>query len=135
MKRTLICGFIIISCLLSSACANIQSQKRSNTLNSQLNDFRKAIRWGHLPAAASMQKPREGNVSPLSDDLKNLRVVSYEHNPPALGEDGLEALLTAEIRYYFDDSANIRTLRYPQTWYYDETSERWWLDGELPEFK
>jgi hypothetical protein len=68
------------------------------------------------------------------DFLKGIRVTSYEVVSKQLLPEQMEAKVTVSIDYYHDSMGTIRTISDHQLWWYDESQERWVLDGELPDF-
>ena len=46
----------------------------------------------------------------------------------------LVATVTVEISYYHIDQGSVRTIEDVQLWWYQEESERWYIDGDFPAF-
>jgi hypothetical protein len=51
-----------------------------------------------------------------------------------MNETQTEAVVRAEIGYYDDATNTAHSSKDEQIWYYDENQERWFLDGDLPNF-
>lgn len=103
-------------------------------LDSSINSYERAIRWGEFTRAKSYHK----SAPTLSDlerrRLKFYRVTDYqtlqndtpnEHN----------AYMLVEIKYYKNDRPVIKSMTVKQHWKRLENGEVWYLDSPFPDFK
>lgn len=132
IDRILILAVLLI-CL--SACAGMDRSKQLDLLEMSLDDFRKSIRWGYFEQAASYVQIKN-YAKPRRDPayLKNIRITAYEYANKRLSEDQTLADVTALISYYDVNRGTVKDLVEHQIWWYDTASNRWLLDGDIPDF-
>jgi hypothetical protein len=119
-----------------SGCASIDQRKRVDMLNRATHEYERAIRWGEYEDAIAFRKPP---VAPAlnrrPDMLKRYRVTAYETRGTALNDDGTEARVLVQIKYYNEERMQEVTLTDRQTWKYDAEQGLWYLDSPLPAFR
>ncbi len=115
---------------LVTACQKYHDQKRVNLLDETVRFYTSAIRWGDFEAAASAIRPREGDPLPVAYAyLKGVRVMSSDYRINATSEDAVEAEMVAVFTYQLEDSASVMTANQRALWWYDNDTQRWYLDG------
>ena len=106
-----------------------------NAFDHQTRVYGKLVRWGLFDQAAEMRLAKEGSLDPVPlDKLKEIRVTSYRIVRSKVSPDRKEAVVYATIDYYHERQNQVRTLNEQQMWWYDEEQEKWFLDGDLPDF-
>lgn len=119
---------------LMSSC-NTGSTKSVDSLRSTAKAYGKLIRWKAYEDAAKYIKLRSGGDIKLDMQLLNeIRVTKYELSEMAFNETNDEAVVLAEISYYHERVNNVHNIRDQQTWWKDEETGAWFLDGPLPPF-
>ncbi|MGH8537631.1 MAG: hypothetical protein ACREXM_14485 [Gammaproteobacteria bacterium] len=122
--------------LMAAACAGMETRDRLDNLELSVATYESALRWGDYDAAALYRVSRTGPYPPIdTEPLQAIRVASYEIVNQTLNATRTEATVTVLFRYYYQDVAQVATLRDVQKWWYDAASKRWFLDGELPDFQ
>jgi len=122
--------------LVVTGCATVDQKKKAMTLQSTLRAYESTIRWGDYETAYGFIRLDDaGKPGPDPSTLKGIRVTSYTSRIVNVSEDGKEAQVVAEIRYYNDQRMSVVDLTDRQTWRYDETAARWYLAVPLPAFK
>lgn len=121
---------------LLPACASMKEEKRANKLQEATQAYMSSLRWGYYDLASQMIANRESAPEPIDFDfLKKIHVTSYDtlnqFSNPAL--DSVQYWV--QINYYHIDYGTVRSITDHQNWRYDEEAERWFLDGNLPDFK
>lgn len=101
-----------------------------------LNNYLQLIRWGRFDTAAQYIRYRQTEVPALRARkyLDAIRVTSCEILNQASSADQKEAIVTVGIGFYHVDSGIVESFQERQVWWYEETSKRWFLEGDLPDF-
>ena len=130
---------VLILTIVSAGCAKIESIERGNNFKKVLDGYGFFIRWGKYKQAEVFINMREG-VPKLLDlqYLKEIHVTRYDvtiQEPTGENiEDPKQIAVVAEIDYYHDSTFRVKSIRHQQLWWYDDLTERWFLDGDLPDF-
>ena len=110
------------------------TKDRLITLEDAIQSYVSGIRWQHYEILDTLVRPRNGQSKPVSREfLNSARITRYEVRRRQLSEDGLTAKVTIKFNYYYPDDNVIRTLNDQQGWWYEEESQRWFLE-KLPNF-
>ena len=116
-----------------SACA---TQTRKREIDITLENYAALIRWSDFETALSYVDPETLSKRPISRlDLERyaqVQVSGYRDSAPVSGPDG-KVRQVVEIRLYNRNTAVERTIIDRQTWRFDETAKRWWLESGLPD--
>jgi len=127
---------LILLLLLFTGCATVDDKKKAMTLQSTIRAYESSIRWGDFEAASSFINPDVvAEPGPDPGVLKGIKVTSYVSTIVSVSEDGMEARVVADIRYYNDRRMSVVDLTDRQTWHYDTEIKRWYLAVPLPAFK
>ena len=121
--------------VLIVGCANMELVKQTKFERTS-RAYEKAIRWSDFETAGLFIK--ETNAEKKTQDqkkLKHFKVINYEIKETTLLKEQSRVLQVAEISYYRDDSAVVKTFTNHQLWEYDATLENWYLLSGLPDFK
>ena len=134
-KTTKFITTVLIAVVLTlSACATADKQKRMNSIDIALNDFRKAVRWGYFEEALSFIQIKDYSRTLRNPDyLKSIRITAYEYGKKHFSEEGKKLNVTALISFYNVDRGTVNDIVEDQTWRFDDDQKRWFLDGDLPE--
>ena len=131
-------GALLMSVLLAlvlSGCEQYGEKKRANALNDSVKYYTAAIRWGNFESAASAIRPRNGNPVPISvDHLKGVRVLSNDYQILASSPEASEAQMYATFTWQPADSASVQTTNQQATWWFDDQTQRWYLDATAMPF-
>lgn len=116
------------------------ASKRSNHFEQTADEYRILIRWGEFEKAQNYSRLRLDTEAKFDREFyQNIRVTRYELvDQIAVGddpEDPREIRLIIDLDFNQANEVTVHTLRYEQLWWYDENTERWFLDGQLPDFK
>ncbi len=115
---------------------NSGSTKNVEDLHAQVKAYGKLIRWRAFEDANDYVKPRDGSNAPFDASLlSEIRVTKYEVSTIILNDEQDEASVTTDISYYHERVNSVHDLRDKQTWWKDEDSGRWFIDGSLPAFE
>lgn len=127
-------GLLIVVVALV-ACASIEERGEINAFTKASRDYGRMLRWRSYDGAASFLRTRDG--APIRADiggLKDIRVTAYKIIDSEVRPDERSATVTAVMDYYNERENRVKTLTDEQNWWYDPASERWFLDGQLPDF-
>ena len=123
-----------------SGCYNIGVSKRNNQFEKTSNSYRIYLRWGEYEKAAAFIKMRKGKPQELNKDyLKEIHITRYEiiNEYISVDEEKFpnEIVVDVDIDFYPESSLTVKNFKYQQVWWYDVAEERWFLDGDLPDFR
>jgi hypothetical protein len=128
-------GTVLVACLAVVGCASMRSERGVEALELSLTTYGNALRWGYYDEAARYRVTRGQLVKPINqDELKDIRVISYEILDRLLSSDQTEATITVSISYFREDTGKVKTFTDRQIWWYGQALSRWFLDGDLPNF-
>ncbi len=125
---------VLTICIALAGCASLKEKRRMDELERSLTTYTSALRWGHYEEAAAYRlHPDKAPVSPLDRGaFEGIRIISCEILERLLNEAQTEAVITLSISYYLEDTGIARSITDRQIWWFDQTQERWFLDGDLP---
>lgn len=119
----------------SSGCARLQAEERSIQLQDSSSAYRKSIRWAEFEIAKSYIRHRDGSGFEYDKTFhEGIKVTSMEIIARNVSMQNLEAEITAELSYYHLDHGSVKSIVDTQLWWFDEETERWYLDGVFPAF-
>ena len=95
--------------------------------------YAKAIQWSDFEAASFFVKNLKSK--PNLDQLKNVKVISYEVKKITHQREKLKVIQTVALSYYIKDRLKEKRLRYREIWEYDEFDGSWYLTSGLPQFE
>ena len=125
----------LVGIFLLAGCAGLARKERADELDQALKAYNLALRWGRYEDAARFCAPVDGQAQVIDEDfLGNIRVTAVEEKGKVIAEDGIEATTTIEYQFYHEYEGRVSKVLDHQTWRYDEKTERWRLDGNLPDF-
>jgi hypothetical protein len=120
--------------LLLAGCA---TQKRSDTLTTTLTAYASAVRWGDFASAQAFVDPKVRQEHPLSAldiaRFSQVRVTGYDegNGPIPAGADQVQQIV--HLNLINNNTQTERSLVDHQTWRYDASEKRWWLESGLPD--
>jgi len=126
--------YILAVCVLTLVgCASITEINQKDQFQKTSRSYEQALRWGDWVTASSVlgSESKELDYRAI-EDLKQIKVTSYEVNQMKLSEDKLRVQQTVEIQYYHNRRMVEKTLIDKQVWEYIE--EGWRLVSGLPKF-
>ncbi len=136
MSKNQFIFYILFVCfgLTISACSTVDKTKRLDLLESSMNDFRKAVRWGYYDEATRYIQIKDYKKSLRNPDyLKNVRITTYEYGKKFFNEDKTKLEVTALIGFYNVDQGTVKSINENQIWWFDAEKSLWFLDGDIPD--
>lgn len=128
--------FIIVLCLLSVACANMNVKNQADKLHHSLTEYGADLRWDRKNYAYAYHVFRDGTQPEVDlENLERFSVTGFKPLNPVLNEDATEATIPVEIDYYDEQFGTLRKIKYTQQWWFQEESKRWLIESEFPDFK
>lgn len=129
----LLMGTVLLG--VSSGCARLEAEEKSIQLQDLTRAYRKAIRWSEFEVAKEYIRHRDGSEFHYDKAFfEGIKVTSMEIIKRDVSMKNLVATVTVEISYYHIDQGSVRTIEDVQLWWYQEESERWYIDGDFPAF-
>ena len=131
---------LLLRCLLACCLVLLASCPKSASKGSALDEiqyaYSAAIRWGDFEGAYNLVDPKLREEHPLTDvdfsRYKQVQISAYRDlggSPLASGEIVREI----EIGVINRNTLAERTVRYRESWRYDEAAKTWWLTSGLPD--
>ena len=130
-------AFAVATALLAG-CASVAGQTRGNELDAQQYAFSAAIRWGDFAGARGLIDPKVLALDPVTDlELERyaqVQVSSYREGPDSRDLVAGTASRDITIGVINRHTQAERSLRYRETWRYDEPNKSWLVTSGLPDF-
>ena len=131
---------LLLRCLLACCLVLLAGCPKSASKGSALDEiqyaYSAAIRWGDFEGAYNLVDPKLREEHPLTDvdfsRYKQVQISAYRDlggSPLASGEIVREI----EIGVINRNTLAERTVRYRESWRYDEAAKTWWLTSGLPD--
>ena len=131
---------LLLRCLLACCLVLLAGCPKSASKGSALDEiqyaYSAAIRWGDFEGAYNLVDPKLREEHPLTDvdfsRYKQVQISAYRDlggSPLASGE----ILRDIEIGVINRNTLAERTVRYRESWRYDEAAKTWWLTSGLPD--
>ena len=131
---------LLLRCLLACCLVLLAGCPKSASKGSALDEiqyaYSAAIRWGDFEGAYNLVDPKLREEHPLTDvdfsRYKQVQISAYRDlggSPRASGEIVREI----EIGVINRNTLAERTVRYRESWRYDEAAKTWWLTSGLPD--
>ena len=131
---------LLLRCLLACCLVLLAGCPKSASKGSEMDEiqyaYSAAIRWGDFEGAYNLVDPKLREEHPLTDvdfsRYKQVQISAYRDlggSPLASGEIVREI----EIGVINRNTLAERTVRYRESWRYDEAAKTWWLTSGLPD--
>ena len=126
----------LLACCLVLLAGCPKSASKGTALDVTQYAYSAAIRWGDFEGAWNLVDPKLREEHPLTDvdfsRYKQVQISAYRDlggSPLASGEIVREI----EIGVINRNTLAERTVRYRESWRYDEAAKTWWLTSGLPD--
>jgi hypothetical protein len=118
-----------------AGCNGGSVKSRLATLDLAISTYADALRWGRYDDAQKFHLTRDGETVALDEHtMADIRITGYSVRETNFDEEGTEADVQAEFKYFFTSRGTLQTKVVPQKWWYEEESKRWLLESGLPDF-
>ena len=122
--------------LLCAGCGEMSPHSKADVLNTTLNAYANALRWGDFEQALTFIDADTLKAHPLSaldkERYRQVRVASYTERPPVpTGKGEIEQIV--EIGLVNVNTQTERTIIDKQQWRYDEKTKHWHNVSGLPD--
>jgi len=124
---------LIVVGAVGVGCARVAENRKARLLESAVEGYRQALRWGDYDAALGFVSP-EARADVDLAPLANVRVVRYDVARPLVMVATDRAEQVVHIGYVRLDRQRLETLTDRQEWRYDAARAAWWLHSALPGF-
>lgn len=122
--------------LVCAGCGEMSPHSKLDMLNTTLNAYANALRWGDFEQATKYVDPETLAKHPLSEldkeRYKQVRVASYNERPyVSVGENEIQQIV--EIGILNINTQTERTIVDTQLWRMEEKTKHWRLISGLPD--
>jgi hypothetical protein len=128
-------ALILVAMALLAGCGAV-NKHRLEMLDQAIVRYAQALRWGRYEDAQEFHLTREGERRKIDKEaLKHIRITGYIIQEKVMKEELLEADVSGVIDYFNDSRGTVRQVPLRQTWWFEPEAKRWFVTGELPEFR
>jgi hypothetical protein len=128
-------ALILVAMAVLAGCGAV-NKYRLEMLDQAIVRYAQALRWGRYEDAQEFHLTREGERRKIDKEaLKHIRITGYIIQEKVMKEELLEADVSGVIDYFNDSRGTVRQVPLRQTWWFEPEAKRWFVTGELPEFK
>jgi hypothetical protein len=129
-------GLLLVVALLSGCkTLNMMQDKKEESLQETLKNYRTAIRWGYPGQAYNYLHKDLAAKAVIPSNLNNISITDYKVvQPPDLVSEK-QASQTAVISYIFDDRQVEKSLTDRQLWEFNEDTTSWTRINPIPEYQ
>lgn len=129
-------GLLLVVALLSGCkTLNMMQDKKEESLQETLKNYRTAIRWGYPGQAYNYLHKDLAAKAVIPANLNNISITDYKViQPPDLVSEK-QAGQTAVISYIFDDRQVEKSLTDRQLWEFNEETTSWTRINPIPEYR
>lgn len=139
MRHRILRIVVVLAALVTAAaggCARIEKESRAMKLDQAVRLYADSIRWGNFETAAGLVRSRDGRTSAMGVTIPvDVRVSAYAANVLNLNAERGEATVATSFNYYFTNSSSVRVISQTDLWWFDSTTEQWFMEGSLPDFR
>ncbi len=130
-RKTVLLFLIVVL----GGCQTLQEKRMQRSLEQTLRRYEATVRWGYLEQIYDYLQPELAKNAVIPDNLRNIRVTSYEaiRKPANIDEHSITQIVA--IRYVFDDRQVEKQLVDRQLWEFNEETEVWSRANPIPEFQ
>ncbi|MCG8379730.1 MAG: hypothetical protein MI865_09685 [Proteobacteria bacterium] len=127
---------IVFVVIFLSACNQYKVKKKIQNLDAAITSYDVALRWAKYQDAYNYHVSPNGTQPPARlDYLENISIAGVNVLEKTINEDHTEAYVKTEISYFLKTEGTVRKIKLDQTWWVNEDTSQWFIDGEFPEFK
>ena len=127
---------LVVSLVTVGGCARIEQEDRTFKLDQTVRLYVDSIRWGNFETAAGLIQRRGGASSATVTGFPlEVRVTSHASAVLTMNEARDEATVSTSFEYYFPGTNKVRSVSQTDIWWFDASTERWYMDGALPIFR
>lgn len=127
---------IICALSIASGCASLSHKNRLDQFGETSKAYGQMVFWSQYEEANAFRNPglTEKDID-YFERLKDFKVTAYNVKSMHPSDDRKQIRQVVVISYYRVNEVVVRTLRDQQLWIYDDIDEKWYLEGELPNFQ
>jgi hypothetical protein len=126
---------LMVTLLTGCKTLNMMQDKKEESLQETLKNYRTAIRWGYPGQAYNYLHKDLAVKAVIPSNLNNISITDYKViQPPDLVSEK-QASQTAVISYIFDDRQVQKSLTDRQLWEFNEETTSWTRINPIPEYQ
>ena len=135
-KMTKVKFVLILLSLLLVSCTSLSDMRKKDKFEERFQAYEDAVRWSDFATASTFLKSEKlEKLYPKLEELKQIKVTSYEVRKFLPSKDQSQVLLIVEIEYFRRNGLVVNRLIDQQLWKYNTTEKQWFLTSGLPDFK
>jgi hypothetical protein len=127
---------IILSLILMmTACNGVGTKKKAEGLETAIDEYVAALRWGRFDKALEYHFDKEDNSPDIdTSKLEYIKVTEHTFKKKVINDEIDEAALQLEVKYYHEEYGTVKKIIVDQVWWYKEETESWLISSEFPKF-
>ena len=127
--------FIFTLIVILTACNGVGSRKKAEGLETAIDEYVAALRWGRFDKAMEYHVDKENNRPEIdTSKLEYIKVTGHVFKKKTINEEIDEAILQIEMQYYHKEYGTLKKIIIDQDWWYAEKAKKWFLSNDFPKF-
>ena len=134
-------SLILVVNLMSCSSFEEQSPERTDrnsrisSLEAAIKTFSNSVKFAYYDEVFRFQQLPGGNrIDYQVNQLTGYRVVDYKNLSKLLSDDGINARVVSELKYYHIDDGKLKQILFEQSWWYNPIRNKWFLKTPFPLF-
>ncbi len=129
------CILMILALTMAGGCGKHKVRKLIDNLDTAITNYKVSLRWEQYQLAYDYHISPDG-TQPTADleKLGEISITGIQSLEKTLNEDNTEATVKLTITYFFKNQGTLKEIKLEHRWWFDETTEKWFIDGKFPEF-
>lgn len=125
---------IMILLLPLVGCSKKEDRNKNLFLEQVVQDYRGSLRWKKIAKAITHHRYEDTSkrYKYNKSKLQNIVTTKVEITPIFVNVEKNEALVLAEIEYYYKDRPTVKKVSIEQRWWFHEESNKWFIDEAFP---
>jgi hypothetical protein len=136
MRRLTKLVTLLVLCGLLAVAGNALASRKTDTLDRNQYAWAGAIRWGDFDAALTLIDPQYLAEHPVTDlelaRYEQVQITAYRDRGSSVDKKAGLAVREVEIGVVNRHTQAERTVRFRETWRWDEEAKNWWQTSGLP---
>lgn len=125
----------LLLCCMLLGCAVLSEQYRMEEYGRTIDSYETAMRISDFNVACQYLAPDLLSQEECMRRYENVKIASYHVRAVEVAEDSQKVDLNVEVSYFLLDRYVVKKMQFQQSWQYEETEKRWFLNTVPPDFK
>lgn len=127
-------ALLFTGCMSLSPIKAFKDKDKQDSMTKTLHSYELTVRWGELSQIYSFLHPDLAKETKMQDNLKNIRVTSYDVIKGPTGVSDFQVMQSVKILYIYNDRQVQKGMIDNQVWTYNEDKKEWRRTNPIPQF-